>query len=141
MTAHVTVRGYLGKDMQQRVITSQGEQVTILSGSIGSTHRVRNQETKEYSNETDWYQIEYWCTKYNFKNADEFPKGAHVLVEGQLVTETYTDKVGVLQKVFKIKANNLFLLAPGSGSNPNAASARQAAPQEASGYSDDPPPF
>lgn len=114
MTARVSVRGYLGKDMTVRHVTSKGEPVAVWSGSIGSSHKSYDRETKNQVSETDWYQIDFWSGS-GFKNADEFLKGDHVLVEGQLTVDRYLDKAGNPQQSLKIKANLLLRLAPGSG--------------------------
>ena len=95
------VFGVLGKDIEPK-ITDKG---TVVNFSI-ATNKTYEDKNGEKKTETEWHNIEAWGSTANF--AGKYgKKGSEVFVEGELKTDSYTNKDGVAVSRTKIKTNNI----------------------------------
>ena len=80
--------GNLGRDAETR-FTPSGASVTNFS--IATTRRVKNGQTGEWRDETDWHDIVLWRSE---NVAQYLTKGTQVYVEGRLQTRSWEGQDG-----------------------------------------------
>ena len=153
----VILIGNLGKDAESK-FTPNGTSVATFS--IATSWRQKDQQTGEWTDQTDWHNIKLW------KSENVVPyltKGTQVYVEGRLHTRSY-EKDGKKQYFTEVIAEELILLGgrrgeaagageysqqpvsmPRSAQRPAATAAAPAAPAEEPGFdqgiTDDDVPF
>ncbi len=153
----VILIGNLGKDAESK-FTPNGTSVATFS--IATSWRQKDQQTGEWTDQTDWHNIKLW------KSENVVPyltKGTQVYVEGRLHTRSY-EKDGKKQYFTEVIAEELILLGgrrgeaagageysqqpvsmPRSAQRPAGAAAAPAAPAEEPGFdqgiTDDDVPF
>jgi single-strand DNA-binding protein len=97
--------GYVGKDP---VITTTMKGSKLAKINLATDFFFKNEQGKEVKI-TTWHDVVAWA-----KNAEEaennFVKGSHIMVEGQIVYRTYKDHVGHTRYVTEIKAQTLMNL-------------------------------
>ena len=109
----VILIGNLGKDAESK-FTPNGTSVATFS--IATSWRQKDQQTGEWTDQTDWHNIKLW------KSENVVPyltKGTQVYVEGRLQTRSYDDKDGVKRYVTEVVAQNLVLLGGNGHSSGN----------------------
>ncbi len=84
----VILLGHLGKDAETR-FTPQGTAVT--SFSVATNRRLKDAQTGEWRDETDWHNIVLWRAE---NLANYLTKGTQVYLEGRLQTRSYENKEG-----------------------------------------------
>ena len=84
----VMLIGNLGRDAETR-FTPSGASVTNFS--IATTRRVKNGQTGEWRDETDWHDIVLWRSE---NVAQYLTKGTQVYVEGRLQTRSWEGQDG-----------------------------------------------
>ncbi len=82
----VTIVGFVGADPEQRQARSNGSKFTVLSVA---THRSWTNAEDEWSSKTEWHRIAIFRPRLAEYVLTAIKKGAHVLVEGSLVSSTY----------------------------------------------------
>jgi single-strand DNA-binding protein len=102
----VMLIGNLGKDAETRY-TPSGAAVTNFS--IATTRSIKDQQTNEWRDETDWHDIVLW----RGENVSQYlTKGTQVYVEGRLQTRSWEDQNG--QKKYRtevvVNGSDLMLL-------------------------------
>jgi single-strand DNA-binding protein len=153
----VILIGNLGKDAESK-FTPNGTSVATFS--IATSWRQKDQQTGEWTDQTDWHNIKLW------KSENVVPyltKGTQVYVEGRLHTRSY-EKDGKKQYFTEVIAEELILLGgrrgeaagageysqqpvsmPRSAQRPAGTAAAPAAPAEDPGFdqgiTDDDVPF
>ncbi len=153
----VILIGNLGKDAESK-FTPNGTSVATFS--IATSWRQKDQQTGEWTDQTDWHNIKLW------KSENVVPyltKGTQVYVEGRLHTRSY-EKDGKKQYFTEVIAEELILLGgrrgeaagageysqqpvsmPRSAQRPAGTAAAPAAPAEEPGFdqgiTDDDVPF
>jgi single-strand DNA-binding protein len=91
--------GFAGKDPE--VITfSNGGRMIRFSLATSSSYKNKNEE---WVRETTWHNISMW-DKLAEKGISEIKKGSFVKLSGKIVNRAYTDKSGVKQNAFEIRA-------------------------------------
>ena len=82
----VTLVGFVGADPEQRQARNNGSKFTVLSVA---TQRSWKHAQDEWSSKTEWHRVCVFRPQLAKRVATAVKKGAHVLVEGELVSSTY----------------------------------------------------
>jgi single-strand DNA-binding protein len=100
----VILLGHLGRDAETRFTQSGVAKSTF---SLATNRRVKDAQTAEWRDETDWHNIVIWKAE-NVSNY--LTKGKMVYVEGRLQSRSYDDKDGVKKYITEVVADQLILL-------------------------------
>jgi single stranded DNA-binding protein len=87
----VTLVGFVGADPEQRQAKGNGSKFTVLSVA---TQRSWKNADDEWSSKMEWHRIVLFRPRLAEHVARTIKKGAHVLVEGSLVSSTYEQPNG-----------------------------------------------
>jgi len=87
----ITLVGFVGSDPEQRQAKGNGSKFTVLSVA---TQRSWKNADDEWSSKTDWHRVVVFRPLLAERVATTIKKGAHVLVEGSLVSSTYEQPNG-----------------------------------------------
>ncbi|HEX4075260.1 MAG TPA: single-stranded DNA-binding protein [Candidatus Acidoferrales bacterium] len=87
----VSLIGFVGSDPEQRHARSNGGKFTVLS--VATQRSWRNAED-EWVSKTEWHRIAVFRPRLAEHVLSNIKKGAHVLVEGSLVSSTYEQPNG-----------------------------------------------
>ena len=137
----VTIVGFVGADPEQRQTRSNGAKFTILSVA---TQRSWKNAQDEWSSKTEWHRVCIFRPRLAEYVATAVQKGAHVLVEGSLISSTYEPPTGQGKKNTAMKITSWSIradvvrrldrgepepgaIAPGSDASGPAAEASDAA--------------
>jgi single-strand DNA-binding protein len=82
----VTIVGFVGADPEQRQAKGNGTKFTVLSVA---TQRSWKNTQDEWSSKTEWHRITIFRPRLAEFVLQNVKKGAHVLVEGSLVSSAY----------------------------------------------------
>jgi single-strand DNA-binding protein len=91
----VTLVGFVGADPEQRQARSNGSKFTVLS--VATQRSWKNAED-EWSSKTEWHRIAIFRPRLAEYVLGAIKKGAHILVEGSLVSSTYERPNGKSKK-------------------------------------------
>jgi single-strand DNA-binding protein len=91
----VTIVGFVGADPEQRKAKSNGSKFTVFSLA---TQRAWKNVDDELSSKVEWHRIVLSRPRLAEHIASTIKKGAHVLVEGSLVSSTYEQLKGKSKK-------------------------------------------
>jgi single-strand DNA-binding protein len=105
LSNHVSLIGFTGKAAETRTTHNQ-KPYTVLSLATQSSYK--DKQTGEYVNHTEWHRIIAWGKLSDF--AQKIQKGAHLAVDGALVS--YADKKHPESKVriWEIRATSILKL-------------------------------
>lgn len=134
----VILLGRLGKDAET---SSTPSGVSVTKFSIATNYRVKDKQTGDWSENTDWHNIVAWRME---NVAPYLTRGTQVYVEGRLSTRSYEDKSGNKRYITEVVANELILVGGGGESQQAPASeprTTQASVPIDSGITDDDLPF
>jgi single-strand DNA-binding protein len=87
----VTLVGFVGADPEQRKAKSNGSKFTVFSLA---TQRSWKNADDEWSSKVEWHRVVLFRPRLAEHVAATIKKGAHVLVEGSLVSSTYEQPNG-----------------------------------------------
>jgi single stranded DNA-binding protein len=87
----VSLIGFVGSDPEQRQAKSSGAKFTVLSVA---TQRSWKNAQDEWSSKTEWHRICVFRPRLSEFVLTTIKKGAHVLIEGSLVSATYEQPNG-----------------------------------------------
>ena len=96
----VTLVGFVGADPEQRQAKGNGAKFTVLS--VATQRSWKNTED-EWASKTEWHRVCIFRPRLADHVATAVKKGAHVLVEGELVSSTYERLNGKGKKVATTK--------------------------------------
>ena len=82
----VTIGGFVGADPEQRQARNNGSQFTVLS--VATQRSLKNAED-EWVSKVEWHRVAIFRPRLAEAVLTNIKKGAHVLVEGSLVSSTY----------------------------------------------------
>src|SRR5437867_1843563 len=82
----VTIVGFVGADPEQRQARNNGSKFTVLS--VATQRSWKNAED-EWVSKVEWHRIAIFRPRLADSVLNTIKKGAHVLVEGSLVSTTY----------------------------------------------------
>src|SRR6516225_9104379 len=87
----LTLLGFVGADPEQRQAKSNGLKFTVFS--LATQHSWKN-ANDEWSSKTEWHRVVVFRPLLAERVVATIKKGAHVLVEGSLVSSTYEQPNG-----------------------------------------------
>jgi single-strand DNA-binding protein len=87
----VTLVGFVGADPEQRQARSNGSKFTVL---YVATQRSWKNTEDEWVSKTEWHRISIFRPRLAEYVLTAIKKGAHILVEGSLVSSTYNQPNG-----------------------------------------------
>ena len=91
----VTLVGFVGADPEQRQARNNGAKFTVLSIA---TQRSWKNTDDEWSSKTEWHRICIFRPRLAEHVLTAIKKGAHVLIEGSLVSSTFEVANGKAKK-------------------------------------------
>jgi len=100
----VTLLGNLGNDAELKHTPSG---IAVCTFSVATQWRIKNRETGDWKEETDWHRIVYWRSD---KVAPYLKKGQPVYIEGRLRTRQWGDKGGNTRYMTEVVVQTLVLL-------------------------------
>ena len=100
----VILVGHLGKDAETKFTPSGAAKTSF---SVATSRRLKDQQTGEWKEETDWHNIVLWRSE---NLANYLLKGKQVYVEGRLTTRSYDDKDGNKKWITEVVAEDVLLL-------------------------------
>jgi len=95
----VTIIGFVGADPEQRQAKSNGSKFTVLS--VATQRSWKNAD--EWSSKTEWHRVAIFRPSLAEHVLGSVKKGAHVLIEGSLVSSTYERSNGKGKKAATAK--------------------------------------
>jgi single-strand DNA-binding protein len=124
----VSLIGFSGKDAETRTTNNQ-KPYTVLSLATQSSYK--DKQTGEYVNRTEWHRVIVWGKLGEF--AQKIQKGAHLAVDGELVSREFTDKKhnDVKRRIWEVRATSILKLdrAEKSDENMDAEPVEDEAPE------------
>ena len=102
---NVQLIGYLGIDPVIRKFPNGNVKASLRL----ATDIYRKDDTGKVFRKVTWHNIVAWGTMAE-KMANDFIKGSHVMVQGELIHSTYEDLTGHTRYVSEIKAKTLMNL-------------------------------
>ena len=99
----VTLVGFVGADPEQRQARNNGSKFTVLSVA---TQRSWKNAQDEWSSKTEWHRVCIFRPRLAEHVATAIRKGAHVLIEGELVSSTYEQPNGKGKKAKAAKVTS-----------------------------------
>jgi len=91
----ITLVGFVGSDPEQRQAKGNGSKFTVLSVA---TQRSWKNADDEWSSKVEWHRVVVFRPRLAEHVAATIKKGAHVLIEGSLVSSTYMPSNGKSKK-------------------------------------------
>jgi single stranded DNA-binding protein len=91
----ITLVGFVGSDPEQRQAKGNGSKFTVLSVA---TQRSWKNADDEWSSKVEWHRVVVFRPRLAEHVATTIKKGAHVLIEGSLVSSTYVPSNGKSKK-------------------------------------------
>ena len=91
----VTIVGFVGADPEQRQARNNGSKFTVLS--VATQRSWKNAED-EWVSKVEWHRVAIFRPRLAETVLNNIKKGAHVLVEGSLVSSTYEQPNGKAKK-------------------------------------------
>jgi single-strand DNA-binding protein len=108
----VILLGHLGRDAETRYTTSG---VAVSRFTLATNRRVKDAQTGEWKDETDWHNITLWR---NENLTQYLLKGKQVYIEGGLRTRSWDDKDGQKHYSTEVVVDDIILLSSQSGGAP-----------------------
>ena len=87
----ITLVGFVGSDPERRQAKGNGSKFTVLSVA---TQRSWKNADDEWSSKVEWHRVVVFRPLLAERIASSIKKGAHVLVEGSLISSTYEQANG-----------------------------------------------
>jgi single stranded DNA-binding protein len=87
--------GFFGSDPEQRQVKGSGIKFTVMSVA---TQRSWKNSDDEWASKVEWHRIAIFRPRLSDFVAAKIEKGAHVLIEGSLVSSTYEAPNGKSKK-------------------------------------------
>ena len=103
----ISLIGFAGKNAETRTTNNQ-KPYTVLSIATQSSYKDKG--TGEYINRTEWHRVIVWGKLGEF--AAKIQKGAHLAVDGELVSREFTDKKhkDVKHRIWEVRATSILKL-------------------------------
>ena len=104
---NISLIGFAGKGAEARTTNNQ-KPYTVLSVATQSSYKDKN--TGDYVNRTEWHRVIVWGKLGEF--AAKIQKGAHLAVDGELVSREFTDKKhkDVKHRIWEVRATSILKL-------------------------------
>jgi single-strand DNA-binding protein len=103
----ISLIGFAGKDAETRTTNNQ-KPYTVLSLATQSSYKDKG--TGEYINRPEWHRVIVWGKLGEF--AQKIQKGAHLAIDGELVSREFTDKKhkDVKHRIWEVRATSILKL-------------------------------
>ena len=103
----ISLIGFAGKDAEPRTTNNQ-KPYTVLSLATQSSYKDKG--TGEYINRTEWHRVIVWGKLGEF--AQKIQKGAHLAIDGEMVSREFTDKKhkDVKHRIWEVRATSILKL-------------------------------
>ena len=103
----ISLIGFAGKDAETRTTNNQ-KPYTVLSLATQSSYKDKG--TGEYINRTEWHRVIVWGKLGEF--AQKIQKGAHLAIDGEMVSREFTDKKhkDVKHRIWEVRATSILKL-------------------------------
>jgi single-strand DNA-binding protein len=103
----VSLIGFTGKDAEARTTNNQ-KPYTVLSLATQSSYK--DKSTGDYKNRTEWHRVIVWGKLGEF--AQKIQKGAHLAIDGELVSREFADKThkDVKHRIWEVRATSILKL-------------------------------
>ncbi len=131
----VTLVGFVGADPEQRQAKGNGLKFTVFSLA---TQRSWKNVDDEWSSKTEWHRIVVFRPLLAERVAATIKRGAHVLVEGSLVSSTY-EQPNSKSKKSRLRRSHRGLFAPMTRKLDRNEQELQTPPSEPTAESDEAP--
>jgi single-strand DNA-binding protein len=104
---NISLIGFAGKDAEARTTNNQ-KPYTVLSVATQSSYK--DKSTGDYVNRTEWHRVIVWGKLGEF--AKKIQKGAHLAVDGELISREFTDKKhsDVKHRIWEVRATSILKL-------------------------------
>ena len=124
---NISLIGFAGKDAEARTTNNQ-KPYTVLSVATQSSYKDKN--TGDYVNRTEWHRVIVWGKLGEF--AKKIQKGAHLAVDGELVSREFTDKKhsDVKHRIWEVRATSILKLDRAEKSTPEEQADDELTPDE-----------
>jgi single-strand DNA-binding protein len=124
---NISLIGFAGKDAEARTTNNQ-KPYTVLSVATQSSYKDKN--SGDYVNRTEWHRVIVWGKLGEF--ARKIQKGAHVAVDGELVSREFTDKKhsDVKHRIWEVRATSILKLDRAEKSTPEEQADDELNPDE-----------
>ena len=125
---NVELIGFTGKDAEARTTSNKQKPYTVLSVATQSSYKDKN--TGDYVNRTEWHRVIVWGKLGEF--AKKIQKGAHLAVDGELVSREFTDKKhqDVKHRIWEVRATSIQKLDRAEKSSPEEQSDDEFSPED-----------
>lgn len=87
----VILVGHLGKEAEIRNIPSGSKKASF---SLATTERVKDKNTGEYSDKTEWHNVVAWGSLADVIDRLNVSKGSFVYIEGKITQRSWDDPSG-----------------------------------------------
>ena len=123
----ISLIGFAGKDAETRTTNNQ-KPYTVLSLATQSSYKDKG--TGEYINRTEWHRVIVWGKLGEF--AQKIQKGAHLAIDGELVSREFTDKKhkDVKHRIWEVRATSILKLDRAEKSTPEEQADDELNPDE-----------
>ena len=101
----VQLIGHMGIDPEVKTLEN-GSKVARIRLATTESYKNKN---GEWADETTWHNIVAWEALAE-RAERQLTKGAHVLIEGKLVSRNYVDNKGEKKYIYEVRATNILLL-------------------------------
>ncbi len=102
-TNAITLKGFLGKDAEQRTTNNQSA-VVVLSLATKSSYK--DKQSEEFVSRTDWHRIVAFGRVA--ETAKTLIKGSYLEIEGELQSREYTPQAGEgKRRVWEVRARSI----------------------------------
>lgn len=104
---NVSLIGFIGKDAEVRTTKNQKTYVIL---SLATQSSYKDKKTGEYIDRTEWHRVIAWDKLGEF--ARKITKGAHLAVNGELVSREFADAKhkDVKHRIWEIRATSILKL-------------------------------
>lgn len=111
MLNKIMLIGNLGREPEMSY-TPGGKAITKFSLAV--SRRMKDRDTGERREETQWFNIVAWDQLAETMNS-YLHKGSKVYIEGRITSRKYTDKDGVERTAWEVTATEMEMLTPRDG--------------------------
>ena len=124
---NVSLIGFTGKDAEVRTTKSQKTYVVL---SLATQSSYKDKKTGEYVNRTEWHRVIAWDKLSEF--ARKITKGAHLAVDGELVSREFADKKhkDVKHRIWEVRATSILKLDRAEKASPEEDADAEFNPEE-----------
>ena len=123
---NVSLIGFTGKDAEARVTVNQ-KSYTVLS--VATQNSYKDKQSGEYVNRTEWHRVIAWDKLSEF--ARKITKGAHLAVDGELVSREFADKnKDVKHRIWEVRATSILKLDRAEKASPEEDADAEFNPEE-----------